>query len=115
MITPRDGNFQILRPPPSVGHDLLGFGMTPPPRRVAVQTAANAAHDRSAEETDSENGYGDNTADSAGGQLARVVAAREDAVDGKIEGIGDDFFGVGVRWEGDISGSRHKFAGTFPV
>lgn len=89
--------------------------MTPPPRRVAVQTAANAAHDRSAEETDSENGYGDDTADGAGGQLARVVAAREDAVDGKIEGIGDDFFGVGVRWEGDISGSRHKFAGTFPV
>lgn len=86
-----------------------------PPRRIAVQTAANATHGGDAKDTDPENGHSDDTADGTRGKFVRVVAARENAIDRKIESIGDNFFGVDVRWEGDISGSGDKFAGTFPV
>lgn len=86
----------------------------PPPRRIAVQAASNEPHDRTAEEADSENGYSDDSADGTGRNFVRVIAAREDAIDGKVEGVCEDFFGAGVWWEGGISGSGNKFAGTIP-
>lgn len=86
----------------------------PLPRRIAVQAAPKEPHDCTAEETDSENGYSDDSADGTGRNFFRVIAAREDAIDGKVEGISEDFFRVGVWWEGGISGSGNKFAGTIP-
>lgn len=86
----------------------------PPRRWVAVQTAANEPHGRTAEKAEPENGYSDDSADSTRRKLARVVAARENAIDGKVEGVSDDLFRVGVRREGDISDPGNELAGTFP-
>ncbi|KAL0634021.1 hypothetical protein Q9L58_007039 [Maublancomyces gigas] len=62
----------------------MGPGRVPLPRRIAVQAAPKEPHDRTAEETDSENGYSDDSADGTGRNFFRVIAAREDAIDGKL-------------------------------